>query len=87
MSFVEIVLIAIGLLGFLTLVRMIIGPTIWDRMVCFGVLSSKIVMCIVIFALITGQSYMLDIALLYTLFSYISTVLIARFIRKRGGLL
>jgi multicomponent Na+:H+ antiporter subunit F len=62
------------------------GPTIWDRLLSFNLISSKVVMLIVAFALFTEKTYILDIALTFTLFSFISTVLIARFIRERGTL-
>lgn len=63
-----------------------IGPTIWDRLLSFNLISTKIVILIVAFALFTENTYMLDIALCFTLFSCISTVLIARFIKERGNL-
>jgi multicomponent Na+:H+ antiporter subunit F len=63
---------------------MIAGPTIFDRLLMFNVLSSKVVIAMVIYALMTQQSYMLDIAIVYTLLSFVSTVLIARFVRARG---
>lgn len=66
--------------------KMFIGPTIWDRLLCFNIISSKVVMLIVAFALFTEKTYILDIALTFTLFSFISTVLIARFIKERGTL-
>jgi multicomponent Na+:H+ antiporter subunit F len=62
------------------------GPTIWDRLLAFNVISSKVVMIIVAFALFTNKTYILDIALAFTLFSFIATVLIARFIKERGTL-
>ncbi len=69
-----------------SLVRLFIGPTIWDRLLMFNVISSKVVMIIVAFALFSEKTYILDIALAFTLFSFIATVLIARFVRERGTL-
>ncbi|MCK5129461.1 MAG: pH regulation protein F [Clostridiales bacterium] len=68
------------------IIRMIIGPTIWDRLLAFNVISSKVVMLICAFALFTQKTYILDIAISFTLFSCISTVLIARFVKERGAL-
>ncbi len=86
MQAITYVLVGIGFLGLLIIIRMIKGPTIWDRLLMFNMLGSKIVMGIVLFALITHQNYMLDVALVYTLFSFISTVLLARFVKERGTL-
>lgn len=69
-----------------SLARLLMGPTIWDRLLAFNVISSKVVMLIVAFALFTEKIYILDIALTFTLFSFIATVLIARYVKERGTL-
>ncbi len=86
MSFLTVVLIAIGVLAIADIGRMILGPTIFDRLLGFNILSVKMVMAMMVYALMTNQSYMLDIAICYTLLSFVSTVLIARYIRAKGVL-
>jgi multicomponent Na+:H+ antiporter subunit F len=86
MMFYRIILAIIGVLAIADVVRMFFGPTIFDRLLCFNILSAKIVMAITIYALMTEQSNMLDVAIVYSLLSYVSTVLIARFVRKKGEL-
>ncbi|MEX1377028.1 MAG: monovalent cation/H+ antiporter complex subunit F [Eubacteriales bacterium] len=76
----------LGTLGIIVIIRMIQGPTIWDRLLTFNQLSSKITISIVMLSIITSQSFLLDIAIVYTLLSFIATVLIARFVRERGGI-
>lgn len=84
MTFDEFVLMVLALLGVAGIIRSIKGPTIWDRMLGFNMISSKILMAIMVLAFMLEKSYYLDIALIYALFGFISIVLIARFIRKRG---
>lgn len=86
MNFYISVITLLSIFIVLFIVKMFIGPTIWDRLLCFNIISSKVVMLIVAFALFTEKTYILDIALTFTLFSFISTVLIARFIKERGTL-
>jgi len=86
MIFYMVVLIVIGVFAVADIYKMIVGPTIFDRLLYFNILSAKIVMAMVVFALMTNQGYMLDIAITYTLLSFVSTVLIARFVRTRGML-
>lgn len=76
----------LGVLGGLVVFRMILGPTIWDRLLAFNQLSSKITISIVMLSIITDQSFLLDIAIVYTLLSFISNVLIARFVKEKGGI-
>lgn len=86
MGFNQIVLLIIAILGLAALVRTILGPTVWDRILGLNLLSSKVIMSIVVFAFSLNKSYLLDIAIIYALFGFISIVMIARFIEKRGDL-
>ena len=86
MNLLTIILTIIGIFAAADIYKMVIGPTIFDRLLYFNILSSKVVMAMVVYALQTSQSYMLDIAITYTLLSFVSTVLIARFVRTRGTL-
>ncbi len=85
MNFDEMVLLVLSVLGVAGIVRTLIGPTIWDRMLGFNLVSSKLIMAMVVFAGLAQKNYYLDIALIYSLLGFISVVLIARFIRKRGA--
>jgi multicomponent Na+:H+ antiporter subunit F len=86
MTFLETTLFIIAIYIALVLVRVIFGPTIWDRLLGLNAISAKIIMSIVIFSIITNKTYLLDVALVYALLGFISTVLIARFIEKKGDI-
>lgn len=81
-----IILSTIGVFAIADIYKMIAGPTVFDRLLAFNILSSKVVMAMVVYALSTRQGYMLDIAITYTLLSFVSTVLISRFVRTKGML-
>ena len=75
---------ALLLLMALSSLRMILGPTAWDRLLGFSQLSA---LCIPLLALMAVQyrlDFLLDIAITYALLGFIGTVFIARFIRHRG---
>lgn len=84
MSFLEGVLIALGGLSVGGLVRIVAGPTVWDRLLGMSLISSKIIVAIVVFAVILERSFLMDIAIIYSLLGFISSVLIARFIERKG---
>lgn len=67
-----------------TAVKVISGPSIWDRLLGFNLFSSKIIMIIILIALLSNQSYLLDIALVYALLGFVGIVFIAGFIQKKG---
>ena len=64
-------------------VRVIKGPTIWDRLLGMNVIATKIIIIIIIFAAIYDTSFLLDFAIIYTLSGFIGTIYIALFFADR----
>ena len=67
-----------------TLVRIVIGPTVWDRLIGVGRIASKVTMGGILIALISGESYVLDVALIFAVIGFLAQVLIARYIERKG---
>lgn len=86
MTFYSIILSILVIYIVIVVVRIIMGPTIWDRLLGFNMISSKIIVSIVILAILLDKSFLLDIALVYAVLGFLSTVLIARFIERSGDL-
>jgi len=72
---------------FLFFIRTVQGPTIWDRLLGMSLISVKVIVIIIAYASLNNSAYMLDYALIYALFGFISVIFIAFFIldRTRGG--
>ncbi len=85
-GFTTLALALIGLSTVGSLVRVVIGPTVWDRLLGLGLAASKITLAIIVVALRTGAGYVLDLALLFSILGFLVTVLLARFIERRGML-
>lgn len=82
--FAALVLIGVSTIG--SLIRVVAGPSIWDRLLGVGLSASKITLAVIIVALSFDESYILDIALLFSILGFLVTVLLARFIERRGVL-
>ena len=67
-----------------TSVRILLGPSVWDRLLAFNLMSSKLIMIMVMCSIIFEKNFLLDIALTYALLGFVSTLFIARFVRDRG---
>ncbi|MFW6015422.1 MAG: monovalent cation/H+ antiporter complex subunit F [bacterium] len=67
-------------------IRTLLGPTIWDRLLTFNVMSSKVILAILCLSLIYDDLNYIDIALTYALLAFCSTILIARFLEWRDHL-
>ena len=74
------VLIVYLLLAF---VRVIKGPTIWDRLLGMNVIATKIIVIIIIYAAMSDTAFLLDFAIIYTLSGFIGTIYIALFFAER----
>ena len=80
----EIYLSIISLSAAVIVYIMLSGPTVWDRLLAFNLLSGKITLSIVCLALIFDKSYLLDVAIVYALMGFIGVVLLSYFVEKRG---
>lgn len=63
----------------LVLVRALLGPSIYDRILAVNSVGTKIIMLIAAYGFLTGRPDFLDIALLYALISYITTIAVLKF--------
>jgi multicomponent Na+:H+ antiporter subunit F len=81
--------LAIGILIALTslsLIRVIIGPTIWDRLLGLNLITSKIIMFLVVLAFVLEKTYILDFAIIYALLGFIGVMFIAINVQRKGKL-
>ena len=76
-------------LGFLilaiviALIRVIKGPTAPDRIVGLDTINTIVIVSMVIFGFVTGAVIYIDVAIVYALLSFISTLFIAKYLE--GG--
>ncbi len=70
----------------LTLIRLLLGPTIPDRAVALDSMTTTTAGAMVLYGVVTKQAIFIDVALVYAVLSYIATLYIARYlVRKRVG--
>jgi multicomponent Na+:H+ antiporter subunit F len=79
-AWLEILLyIQIALSG-LCLYRIIIGPTIPDRMVAIDIFGILVVGICAIISVLTGKSYILDIGIAWIILSFIGTLTLEKYL-------
>lgn len=69
---------------FMSLIRIILGPTAPDRVVGLDTINTLIVALMVILAVAYNQIIYVDIAIVYALLSFVSTLYIAKYLE--GGI-
>lgn len=67
---------------FCTLLRLILGPTLIDRIVALDVLTVVAIVLIAVYAHLSGRAAYLDVALTYGLLSFLSVLAVARYIER-----
>ena len=65
----------------LTLIRAMLGPTIYDRILAVNLFGTKALLLIAIMGFLTDRPEFLDIALVYALINFIATIAIMKFSR------
>ncbi|MCL2378897.1 MAG: monovalent cation/H+ antiporter complex subunit F [Defluviitaleaceae bacterium] len=73
------------MLGLLTpyLIRVIIGPSVWDRLLGMNLILSKTILIIILYASIFETTFLLDFAIIYALSGFIGTIFLALFLSRR----
>ena len=73
-----VALVIIGVLVLACLVRAIRGPRIADRVIAANMIGTLVVITICILAFMMGEGYLVDIAMIYTMLSFLAVVLLTK---------
>jgi len=78
-----VVLVALILCIIMAIIRIIRGPTAPDRIVGLDTVNTIVIVSMVIFGAAFNEVIYIDVAIVYALLSYISTLFIAKYLE--GG--
>jgi multicomponent Na+:H+ antiporter subunit F len=67
----------------LALVRALLGPSIYDRLLAANMFGTKTVLLLSVVAFLYGRPDFLDLALVYALINFIGVIAVLEFIRVR----
>lgn len=86
MSAVVVVCFAgLSLAAALVVARLLLGPSVPDRIVALDTLLQVVVAGLAVGAAATGRSAFLAVLLAVALLGFVGTVLVARFVERRGA--
>ncbi|MBI5788582.1 MAG: cation:proton antiporter [Candidatus Schekmanbacteria bacterium] len=75
----KVVLVILSITIFLCLYRAILGPTVYDRIIGINVIGTKAVVMFALLAVIFGKSFFFDMALIYALLLYVTTIAFVKY--------
>ncbi len=73
----------IGLAILMSIIRLVIGRTVVDRIVAVDMLTVISISLVVLYAHLTGRYVYIDVALVYGLLSFLAVLALARFLERR----
>lgn len=77
------IILAIGVL--IPFYRVIVGPTVYDRILGAGIIGTKTIVLIALLGFLFGRIEMfIDIALAYALLNFIGVIAIAKYFDRKG---
>ena len=71
-------LVLIGLLLIACLIRAIRGPRIADRVIAINMTGTMVVIVICVLAFLMGEDYLVDVAMIYTMLSFLAVVVLTK---------
>lgn len=69
----------------LAMVRAILGPTMFDRVLAANSTGTLAVLALALIGFVTGRPEFLDIAILYTLLNLVGTIAVLRYFHRSSG--
>jgi multicomponent Na+:H+ antiporter subunit F len=83
MSWVYLATAIAMLIGlFIILIRAIIGPTVYDRILATNAIGTKTILFVTLLGYISGRTEFIDMAIVYALITFITTIAILKFAEK-----
>lgn len=76
-------LVSLGAVAFLA--RLVLGPTLPDRVLALDGFASTLTVGVVVAAFATGSAFKVTIVLVVALVGFVGAGVMARFVERRGG--
>ena len=71
--------VGIGIGMSLAMIRALLGPTLYDRVLALNTLGTKTVLLIAVLGFLAGRPEFLDLALVYALINFIGTIAVLKY--------
>lgn len=69
----------------LTLIRLLKGPSVNDRIAAMDLISSIIMGIILVYALLIQNAIYFDVPVIISLFSFIGTIAVSTYLKQKNG--
>ena len=81
--FFIVCLIALAVRALVCLVRAILGPKFTDRIMAVNMIGTKTLLMVCVLAVLLQESYLVDVAIVYALLSFLAVVVLSKLVITR----
>ncbi len=81
--FFIVCLVALAVIALVCLIRAILGPRFTDRIMAVNMIGTKTLLMVCILAVLLGESYLVDVAVVYALLSFLAVVVLSKLVITR----
>ena len=81
--FFIVCLIALAVIALVCLVRAILGPKFTDRIMAVNMIGTKTLLMVCVLAVRLQESYLVDVAIVYALLSFLAVVVLSKLVITR----
>ena len=81
--FFIVCLIALAVIALVCLVRAILGPKFTDRIMAVNMIGTKTLLMVCVLAVLLQESYLVDVAIVYALLSFLAVVVLSKLVITR----
>jgi multicomponent Na+:H+ antiporter subunit F len=82
---VQVTMVFLSLGVVLSLIRLVVGPTLPDRVVALDLIASLSIGMVALYSISSGESAFLDVAIVISLLAFLGTIAFAYYIERRSG--
>ncbi|MCL1800874.1 MAG: monovalent cation/H+ antiporter complex subunit F [Promicromonosporaceae bacterium] len=84
MSFLEVIMVIIVLSAVVSALAMVKGQSRWNRLLGYNLVAGKVTMAIMLLAATSENTFYLDIAIVYSLLSFIGVTALSDYLVEDG---
>ena len=82
--FSYIVFSVMTLLSFVAVYRVVMGPTMPDRMLALDLMGANVIGLIIVYSMMNNQPIFIDVVILLSMLSFFGSVAFAYYLEKKG---
>jgi multicomponent Na+:H+ antiporter subunit F len=83
-ALINLVFLMLGLAFVLTFIRLVLGPSLPDRVIALDLMAAMVVGIICTYAIGTNQLVFLDVAIVLALIAFLGTIAFSQYVERRA---